>query len=302
MIGGLALLLGVGSGLYGTGFWLSVDPGPPAEAFGPAAALLRAQYQAGDLIVLAPFYATRARELLGDLDVVAPADPLAEDLGPHPRIWVFGLFGAAEALRPRFVQAGFHLEESHGPSPGIVVDRYQNLHPERVSYDFTARLADARVFHEKDGTRVPCNKWERIPGPEPQAGKWVCPYDSEWFYVGAEWHYMDFQQRRCLWAHPPNQGRLVVEYPNVPLTGRIYGRAGHTLNGSVRAKAPLDFDVAVGDDPPQRFTLALPERWRPIGLITPTAQTATVTMAISTSNAGINHFCFDLDVRAEGTP
>ena len=301
IVGGLALVLVAGSGLYGTGFWLTHDPGPPAEAFGPAAEVIRRAHQPGDLIVLAPFYATRAREQLGDLLPVSPRDPLNEDLGPHPRIWIFGLFGAAEELRPRLLQVGLQLEESLTPSPGIVVDRYRNLRREEVVYDFTARLADARVFHEKDGARVPCNKWEQVPGPGGR-GKWVCPYDSEWFYVGPEWHYMDDEQRYCLWAHPPSQGRLLIEYPRVPLTGRLTGRAGHTLNGSVRAKAPIDFDVTVGEALPQRFTLPLEERWRPVGLVTPTTGTTTVSFAVSTSNAGINHFCFDLDVRKEAAP
>lgn len=296
----LALIGLLGTGLYGTGFWLTHDAGPSAAEVGLAANALRAEHQAGDLIVLAPAYATRAREHLGDLHPVAPRDPLAEDLDRHPRVWVFGLFEAAEALRPGFEASGFALEKTLAPAPGITVDLWTQPAAARVLTDFVASLPKAKVWHDKGTERVPCDAWVAKNGQGGTLGRWACPYDKDWFYVAPEWHRMGDQLRLCLWAHPPNDGRLVIQFPQVELTGRLHGHAGHTLNASRRARAPIDFDVAIGDAPAQRFVFELADTWRPFSMATATATTSTVTFAVSSSDAGVNHFCFAADLRTAG--
>lgn len=298
-LGWLALLGLVATGAYGTWFWATVDPGPGPAQIQAAAAHLRARHQPGDLVLLAPFYATRAREHLGDLNPVAPRDPLAEDLDVHPRVWVFGLFERAEALRPRFEAGGLTLASSETPAPGVTVDLWTNPRTAEVRYDFLAHLEQAKVWHEKGAERTPCDKWQPKNGQGGPLGRWACPYDTDWFYVAPEWHRMGDHLRLCLWAHPPNQGRLVIQFPNVPLTGRLYGRAGHTLNSSTRARAPVDLDVAVGAAPAQRFVIELGDTWRPFALSTATATTSTVTFGVSSSDAGVNHFCFAADIRTE---
>lgn len=295
VLAGLVLL---GTGAYGAGFWLTHDEGPTAAQVEAGAARIRAEHRPGDLILLQPFYATRAREYLGDLHPLAVRDPLAEDFDRHPRVWVLGLFGAGEALRADFRAAHFDLVRSDTPAPGVTVDLYENQDRAEVVYDFRARLKDARVYHENGATRTECAKWLDTNQQGGKGyGRWSCPQNSEWFYVAPEWHRMGDHLRLCLWAHPPSQGRLVVQYPNVPLTGQLFGHAGHTLNGSVNARAPIDLDVAIGDAPPQRFTFALEETWRPFSMPTATATTSTVTFAVSTSDAGVNHFCFVADTR-----
>jgi hypothetical protein len=298
----LALLLAVATGVYGAFFWLTVDPGPPPEAFAPAARVLRAGHREGDLILLVPFYATRAREHLGDLEPLAVRDPLAEDFERHPRVWVFGLFGEAERLRPGFAALGLTLLESAAPSPGITVDLYQTPAPRAVVFDFVRELRRAKVWHEKDGQRVPCSEWQPLDGQGGPSGRWACPYDREWFYVAPEYHRMGDHLRFCLWAHPPGQGRLVISYPGVPLGPTLVGRAGHTLNSSVHAREAVSLDVAVAEAPPQRFRFALTEHYRPFRLdlseVATATRTATVTFAVSTPDAGANHFCFSADLRA----
>jgi hypothetical protein len=212
-------------------------------------------------------------------------------------VWIFGLFGAAESLRDGLKAKGLELEETLTPSPGIVIDRWKNPKPDTVELDFVKAIHSAKVFHENNGTLTPCSEWQKVESADPSRGKWACPNDREWFYVGPEWHRMGPDQRLCLWAHPPREGRLVVRFPNVPMTGRIYGHAGHTLNASVHAKAPITFDIAIGDQPPQSFPIEVEETWRPIALLTPTTGTATVTFGVSTPNNGMNHFCFALDAR-----
>lgn len=288
-----ALLL---SGGYGTWFWLARARGPAAADYPKATDLIRSEYRSGDLIFLVPFYATRAREQLGDFEPLTVRDPLLEDFAVHPRAWVFGILGEAEKLRPRMTAAGYRLARSLEPAPGIAVDLYETGSM-TVEYAFMDHLRDARVAHEKDGSRTPCAAWSPTNGQGGPMGRWSCPYDSEWFYVAPEWHRMGEQMRRCMWAHPPNQGRLLVSYPNVPLRGHLYGRGGHTANSSVFARAPVNLEVTVGDLPAQRFKFELKDTDRPFMLSIPETGTATVTFAISSPDAGTNHFCFWADIR-----
>lgn len=294
----LALVLVLGLGLYGTGFWLFRDRGPPVAAFARAAEQLRQGFQPGDLILLVPAYATRAREYLGDLHPVAAVRPLAEDLRRHPRFWVFGLFGEAEALRSELVAAGHQLESSQAQD-GITLDLYRSAVTEPVQFDFVREIARARVFHEyTDGRLEPCDRFTQRTRQGGDAGMWTCPHDGEWFYVAPEWHRMGHELRFCLWAHPPTNGRILIRYPGVPLPARLRGFAGHTLNGSLYGRERIDLDVEVDGVGVQRFVFPLKEHWRPFALRLLGTGTTTVSFAVSTPDAGSNHFCFAADLRA----
>lgn len=292
----LAAVLLTATGAYGTLFWFTHDPGPPSSAFAPAAQTVRDGFVDGDLILLLPAYATQAREYLGDLHPVAVRRPLAEDLEIRDRVWLHALFGAEKDVGSALRASGFERAARHD-FDGIVVERYERSRRAEVRYRFVDRLRAARVFHEKDGELVPCDRWVDTDQHGGPGGRWVCPYDGEWFYVAPEWHRMGDHLRRCLWAHPPHQGRLVVRFPSVLVSGTLAGRAGHTLNSSRHARAPVHLDVSWGDVPPQRFTFALADHFRPFRLEVPTTTTATVSFAVSSPDAGANHFCFVADLR-----
>lgn len=293
---GLALVLM--TGLFGTGFWMGHDAGPDGETIGQAAAIVRAGYRDGDLVFLVPFYATRAREFLGDLDgVLAVRDLLDEDLAVHPRFWVLGLFGEAEALGHNLLSAGHRRLRRSTEVDGIVVDLYETGPTERVIFDFVKELPHARVWHEKNGERVPCDTWHAENGQGGSHGRWACPYDGAWFYVAPEWHRMGEHLRFCLWAHPPNQGRLVIAYSGVPPSGALALRGGHTLHASRYARARVDLDVTVGGQPAQRFMFQLEDTFEPFRLRMEEHGTTRVEFAVSSPDAGANHFCFVADVR-----
>lgn len=297
-LAGLALVLLLGSGLYGVGFWLLRDRGPAPPAFARAAEHLRRRHQAQDLILLVPAYATRAREYLGDLDPIASRTPLTEDLRRHPRFWVFGLFGEAERFRASLVAAGHELLESH-QEEGITVDLFRSAVIEPIRFDFVRALPRARVYHQYSNGRLEaCDRFTQRTRQGGQAGMWTCPHDGEWFYVAPEWHRMGYELRLCLWAHPPTDGRLLIRFSEVPLPGRLRGFAGHTLNGSLYGRERIDLDVEVERVGVQRFVFPLEETWRPFALDLPGTGTTTVSFAISTPDAGSNHFCFSADLRA----
>ncbi len=303
----LAGLLLVATGLYGIGFWAFHDSGPPPDAFSPAAALIRQHYTSDDLILLAPFYATRAREFLGDLHPLAVRYPLDEDLDVRSRVWIFGLFGAEGDVGSQLESVGYMPAFSHHRD-GIAVLRYERPARAEVTYDFVDALPKAKVLHDRGGRRVPCDRWQRRNQQGGPPGRWVCPTDGDWFYVAPEWHRMGDHLRWCIWAHPPNEGRLIIRFPEVPVRGVLAGRAGHTLHSSRHARAPVFLDVGWAAEPPQRFSFALEDHFRPFRVAIRTATTATVTFSVSSPDAGVNHFCFTADVRrsldggTEGSP
>ena len=290
------------TGVYGALFWLFRDVGPRPEAIADAARRLRAEYQGGDAIFLVPEYATRARVSLGDLQPIAVRDPLAEDLETYRRVWVFGLFGEAEAARARFQAAGFNvIAASSFVADGVTVDLYAVEDAATVAtetYNFRDRLAEASVFHERNGERVACAQRLGPAGNGPRdAFRWGCPYDSDWFYVGPEWQRMGDRLRLCLWAHPPREGRLLIRYPRVPLSGQIYGRAGHTIIAAAYGRAPIALDVEIDGLPNQRFEVASGDADRPFMMRTPTSGSSTITFGISTADNGANHFCLEASMR-----
>jgi hypothetical protein len=287
------------TGAYGASFWVDRPDGPSDHDYEEAGRAIRAAYAPGDRIILAPFYATRLLEAVGDLDVVAPREPLAEDLRAHRHAIVAGLTDAVDALGLALEAAGLErlARVTHGPA--LVVARYRVRRPWAVAFDAREALPRASVWYEQaDGQIERCGEWSATNGQGGALGRWVCPRDRDWFYVAPEYHRMGDQLRLCLWAHPPSGGRLVVTFGGVPMTGHLFGHAGHTLNGSVYARERVDLDVAIGDGAPQRFAFALDEHWRPFALATPTTGTATVSFAVSSPDPGANHFCFVADTRA----
>jgi hypothetical protein len=295
----LTVAVTIVSGAYGASFWLDRPEGPTDAAYADAGRAIRARYAPGDRVILAPAYATRLLEAVGDLDVVAPRAPLAEDLRAYRHVIVAGLTDAVDTLGPALEASGLERLERGVYGPALVVARYRVRRPWSVAFDARAALPKARVWYETPDGRVErCGEWSATNGQGGALGRWLCPRDRDWFYVAPEYHRMGDQLRLCLWAHPPSGGRLVVAFGDVPMTGHLYGHAGHTLNGSVYARERVDLDVAIGDGAPQRFAFALDEHWRPFALATPTTGTATVSFAVSSPDPGANHFCFVADTRA----
>ncbi|MBI4819973.1 MAG: hypothetical protein HY791_27105 [Deltaproteobacteria bacterium] len=297
-LGILTVLGTIAAGSYGTAFWLLRDRGPSAEAIEAAARELRTAYEPGDLILIQPFYATRAREWLGDLDPVAPQNPLLEDFETHRRVHVFGLFGSAEALAEPFLRMGLSRVKVESPTKGITIATYSVSATTSIEYSFRDELKRARVTYEQtDGKLEPCDRYTDEFGRGGAMGRWSCRRDAEWFYVGKEWHRMGDHPRLCLWAHPPNSGRLRIEFGDVPLTGILAGRAGHTLNSSLHARERVDLEIEISGVGRQVYSFGLSEHWRPFSLVTPDVGTATVTFSVSSPDAGANHFCFEASMR-----
>lgn len=284
--------------LGASAFWLFRDTGPRLEAFLPAASWLRTRVKPSDRIFLVPAYATRARQWLGDHEVVATKWPERLDLSGIPQVFVWSLYGEGAQSRAKLEAKGLLWQEGYAAG-GIQIDRFQNPNPGRLLFDFMAEIGKAEVLLRENGQETPCRR-ARYPGPG-----WSCPKNSGWQYVAVEWHQIGDHLRRCLWAHPPNQGELVIRYRDVPLWGSLRGFLGHTLMGSAHAQAPVQLGVT-WDHAPEQIFWATPraEPW-PFRLAAPQAlraapeaegQRGTLSWRIRTENAGMNHFCFSAQI------
>lgn len=287
-------------GLQGVGYWALRSRGPDADEHRAASARLRAERAGRDEpIFLLPDYATEARTWLGDLDTRAVRHPELEDLEPYDAIWLYALDDAAAPSVDRLQRAGHTATSIQMGDVELV--RVELSGPRaRVRWSATASIARARVEHEHPGrANEACRRWQAEPG----GGRWVCPHDGDWFYVGAEWHRMGERPRWCLWAHPPSEGRVWVHFEGVPRGTSLVGHGGHTLNSSRHAHAEVNLDVRIDEGPEQRFVFELEDTWRPYRMKVPVATSSRgadrmdLSFAISSPHNGANHFCFEADVR-----
>ena len=295
----LGLILAIVFGGQGAWFWMFRDQGPTRQVIEQAAEELRTQYQSSERIFLAPYFATQPREFLGDLSTYSVRSILSEDLYTTPKIWVVGMFGEGERLYQLMTRAG-HLRDQHRVyAGGLTVDRFVLQSPRwRLVWDIHKILKKAVVTHEYGQVKAKCSKWQANNRLGPDVGKWLCPTDSSWFYVGSEWQRIDDTARYCLWAHPPKEGKLVITLPNVELGGHLVGRAGHTLMSRTRKSASIVFDVEV-DGKVQNYEISSNEIWKPFRVKTSSKGQGTIKFSISTSHNGANHFCFVAQMHKE---
>lgn len=298
----LAVVVALGLSAWGVLFWALRDRGPGSEAIRAAAGDLRDRHAPGDHILLLPAHATRAREYLGDLAPVAPARPADEDFEVHPNTWVFGLFGAADAVAPALRAAGLERVESRDVD-GVSVDRYRTPNPVTVLVDLVDQMDRAKVELRQPGGAVEaCDRRRTRTNQGGASIALECPRDSDWQYVAAEWHRMGDHPRWCLWAHPPNEGELWIHFPEVPMAGELHIRGGHTLHSRSQARAPVELTVVVNEWV-ETHTFELDDTWRPfrqrLADLDLEAATATVSFSVWSSDPGINHFCFAPDVRVD---
>jgi hypothetical protein len=129
------------------------------------------------------------------------------------------------------------------------------------------------------------------------ADRFECPGGS-FFNVGvtviAD---QDFRARRCVWAHPPENGELLIRYRNVDLGQVIAGHSGmYWVVERNRSGAPVQLGVrvngqAVGSavhvdgDGWTSFEFDLGEQAGLSG--------ATVEFSVRSSNHRHRHFCFE---------
>jgi hypothetical protein len=218
---------------------------PSGEDYLRAADHVRAHFAPGDLVELNPWWATRARELLGDLPVQQHRRVDREDLGPHPRVWLLSLFGAEgrpEVRRGLDGRAALLEERRFGR---IDLRLYALPAAAPVLLDFRRSLPEARAWMERDDRTIPCDRWV--------AGRWQCRAEP-WVAAARAVLEIGDEPREVIWTPPIDGGWSVLEWEAVPLGSRLVVQGGVRTRWARPELSPVVMEVLVDGAPAARWT------------------------------------------------
>lgn len=209
---------------------------PDCEA---VARVLRQEAQAGDAVLLYPWWTERARTYVPEgLPVIGYQGSDDASLELHPRIWVL-----AQPRQPRADLDDFRSRfgrgrTSVGPARtfgNLSLQLFENGRARPLRFSALGALSAARAYLERpNGDRTPC-AWNG------RAHR--CPNGAE---VSAQWHEIDFAPHRCLRLPPPGgDARLVLEFVGVPATEELALLAGYTWERGYYHGTVGDSDLAL---------------------------------------------------------
>ncbi|MCS6915526.1 MAG: hypothetical protein NZ890_20130 [Myxococcota bacterium] len=241
----------------------------PRRVAGPqhwhaAAQAVRASFLPGDLIVVAPEWASPlVRRHLGDL---MPASMVGRpDAARYARIWELSLRGAQAPET-----AGLPVEGSsqHGP---IRLTRYRNR-PVQVTFDLVDAFVQARVFQHPlaggaDG-EMPC--WWGGPPPGPtrgEAGGFYCRGSK----IERRVMEIDYQPRLGVVVPAEPALRTVIQYESIPAAAwqgaQLVAWFGlHDYYARKTDSGPVDVVVEVGPGQDRVSVSVPPQGWHRVKL------------------------------------
>lgn len=290
--------LAVGAALFALLFWLRLPSRLPATDDWEAAARdVAARAREGDAVLLDPHWAERARFFVTAAPVLnLGRSPAREDLAGYRRVLLLSLPDLPRSDLPAAIRRleDMQFQKVEGPirRGALALTVLENRAVERPSFDFTAAVAQAKVYIRRpDGSEELC----------PLAGdRHPCPR-APWLNVGAEIKEIALKPVRCLWAHPAGREPLVVEYPAAPLASELRVMGGIVGQIAFRTEqyAPVLLEVKI--DGRQVAQLEFPpgapgERRRVIDTRALAGTPHRVQFEVSAADPGMRHFCFDAGV------
>ncbi|HEY3500481.1 MAG TPA: hypothetical protein VGK73_37570 [Polyangiaceae bacterium] len=266
------------------------------RALGPA---VLAKKRPGEPIVVAPAWAEPlARHVLGD--AAFPLDELARpDAAGLGRVLEIAALGArAEEMRDFRVVS----EEQRGP---FVLRVLENPAPRRARHRFLAHVVPAELeVSVVDGDQAaPCpyDDHARVVAGGLHGEvtfpreRFVCPGGEASFVGITVIDDQEYRPRRCLWAHPPEQGFLRLRFRDVPLGRSLVGFAGLSyflfrdgLGRPIELRARAN-GALLGSYRHQ-------DEWGWHGFTLPSGEhagrTVTLDFEVQSERAPARHFCF----------
>lgn len=216
-------------------------PAPDEDA--AIAAALERELQAGDAVVLWPWWTERARVFLPErARLYGYLGVEGDDLRAHPRVWVLSQPGLPRAEMGRFEESFLPGRARRGEVRTFghyALALYENGRHRPARFSAVDSVASARAYLEA-----------------PSGERRACPFDGRahrcggppHLYIAPEWHEVRFEPRRCLWMHPAGgKIRLVAEYDAVPAGTALRMEAGIIFEHAF-SKAPHLRTVHLGVD------------------------------------------------------
>lgn len=285
------------TGIASTIFWARLPSRLPTDDdYKRANALLASQKEDGDVAVIAPAWADRGRQFITAMPVYAGYDLLRDEYPGSHRQWLVAVadvprFSLAETRatllsRGKSAAAGQKIGE-------LWVEPFAIVGP-KVAYSFMDHIPDAEV-RLGGPTSEPC---QRQPNGAHQCAR------GGWNKVQAGWYEVQEKPAHCVWAHPVGEQPVEIVFHDVPVPpgSKIAGwaafvaQAAATKDGAVvHLDVEVDGQQAGQTEFPNEFGKLPFEKPLPGG--TPTS---TVTLRVTSPNAGMRHFCFDAWVQPPG--
>ncbi len=273
-------------GLVELGAQVTIDAAvPPMSDWEAAAQAIRKEHKPGDLVVIAPEWATHGRLALREL--MPLEDQARADASTYSRLWEVSIRNS-EALEAKGLRSD--REQRFGK---VRVRRFMLPPPAKVRYRFLHHVADAQVSTlDASGSEQPCDL---------TAGtvQWRCNR-MPWSWVGPiVIDDLEYRPRQAIWAHPMQGVVTRLVFPNVPAGKRIRGYTGiRYLGAREGGKPPVRLDVFVDgvkrlqvehhdEDVWKRFEVPLEH----------VGSSMEVRFEVSCKATGNRHFAFVADVR-----
>ncbi len=221
--------------------------------------------------------AARVRELLAKLE--ARAGAWAErhrhrlDLAFGTSLAVLALVGMLLAWHtPR-------LDQSDDPGAPKIAS---------VNYDFGDSLRHATVGVKRGGDFRPCE----------QVFDYFFCSNHEWNRVAQK--AVDFEAgeiRRCIWAHPLKDAKLVIDFPDVPPGDALVGYYGVAKTGTASRRAPVEFTVGIDGIAKAQLQSDRAEKISHFNIpLDRNKDSREVSFEVHAKNVGRRHFCFEAQV------
>jgi hypothetical protein len=233
------------AGIAALYFQLSLPRRLPSEGdYRDVAAALAKESKEGDVVLLYPWWAERARLFVPrSLPVVGYLGSDTDPLRTFPRIWVLAQPNLprsdVKAFERRFIpgRAALGSPRRFG---NLELSLYRNSLYRPIVFSAAAEHASARVYiEEPDHRQLDCpfdGKVHRCPGPEQ-------------LRVDQEWHEVLYEPRHCLWMHPPGGSRrLVAEFLSAKLGEKLALSAGIVGEYASRRQPELTVTHAVVEE------------------------------------------------------
>jgi len=276
---------------------------PNAEDWSRLAEAVMQERRDGDVVVVAPLWADPlARQALGD-GVFPLRDVARPDMSRYATAFEIGVLGQTSS------ELGGFRELSRRNAGPFTLRRLENPNYIPIVFDFVDNLEAGRVTVRVTDPAANCTF---TANARPIAGglgghptfpkkRFECPGGFFFNVSQTVIADRDFRPRRCVWAHPPNKGEVVVRFSDVPLGNVIRGHGGmYWMIEREGRGASVFVSVRVDGMEVGKYEHRDGDGWSsfemPLGAHAG-KKNAVVEFFVSSKNNQHRHFCFEADSR-----
>jgi len=296
----LWLLVPALGGIELAGQFFFANRAPEAAAWRALAPTVRELRAEHELVVVAPYWAEPlARNAFGD-ELMPIRDLARPDVSAYQRALEVSILGDSS---PELKDFRLLSERKSGR---FRLRLLQNEKPARPAYEFVDHVSPDSVEVFAGDQPCPFNPKALVATGGlhghiafPPA-RFECP-GSEFFFVGVTIvDDQDYRPRRCIWAHPTQQGPLRIRYRDARLGRLLYGYAGLSYflfrDG---LGSPVELDVRIDSRSIGRYVHHDELGWNHFEFQTGRAEAerGSVEFEIRSQSVTDRHFCFYADLR-----